>query len=419
MSARPRLLIALFMVLGLAMSACAGGGDGGTDEPTQADTGTEAEETEGAGGPSGEPVVIGMIEDTSGGASAYSLVQTEGIQAAIEEINDSGGILGRPIELIRENDQNEPSQTPSLTRRLAENGAHVILMNSGSASAIAAKPVCQELEIVCLSPGNVSGEIVAQPDADFSYIMAPPATAMGAAYEGGMPEAGIERLAVVSDDSPTIQGFNEFFLPFIEDAGVEFVVRETVPLDASDVSAQIARAADADPDALLVSSLGGQTEMLIHNTAYQQLPDVPRFTVASIGNQPDSWELADQGALEGVVFIGTISTENARTQELEEVLSERVAGFEAVTGYNAQGYDSVQILKQAIEDAGGTDDLVAINTALENIEGFEPHFGQEDFTLSFGPDKHSGADGPCGIVLATFGPDNRPGAPWDVYQTDC
>lgn len=438
MANRSRRLLALLAVVALVVSACGGDDDGGGDEPTDGETTAATDDGDGDGGdtddgddgdtddgdgdaaaPSGEPVVIGMIEDTAGGASAYSLVQSEGIEAAVEEINDNGGILGRPVELLRENDQNEPSQTPTLTRRLIENGAHVLLMNSGSASAVASKPICQEEQIVCLAPGNVSNEIVAEPDADFSYIMAPSATAMGEAYQGGMPAAGIETLAVISDDSPTIQGFDEFFLPFIEEAGIEFVAEETVPLDASDVSAQIARVADADADALLVSSLGGQTEVLIHNTAAQQLPDLPRFTVASIGNQPDSWELADPGALEGVVYIGTVSTENPRTQELEEVLSERVDGFQAVTGYNAQGYDSVQLLKMAIESAGGTDDSAAINTALEGIQDYQPHFGQANFTLSFGPEKHSGSDGPCGIVLGTWGPDNQPAGPWDVFQTSC
>lgn len=423
-SLRRTILIAVVLALGVA--ACGNGEDSATTTEPAESTTTAAGATTTAGGDTtttaaaaGEPIVFGMIEDTSGGASAYSLVQTIGIELAIEEINAAGGILGRPVELIRENDQNESSQTPTLTRRLIEQGAHVILMNSGSASAIAAKPVCQE-GIVCLAPGNVSPGIVTPPDADFSYTIAPPSTAMGAAYAGGMPAAGVQRLALISDDSPTMEGFNEFFVPILEEAGIEIVAREIVPLNASDASAQIARIADTDPDALMVSSLGGQTEILMHNTAELQMPDVPRYTVASIGNQPESWALASPGVLEGTVFLGTIDSTNPRTQELEQKLVDRLGGdFVALTGYHAQGYTSIQLLKLAIENAGGTDDLVAINDAFEAITGFPPYFGQEQFTLSFGPDKHAGADGDCGIVLAEFGADNQPAAPWDVFQTSC
>lgn len=413
-----QLFWSAIVILALLLSACA---EEAPTEPVADDPDPVTDEPDPAvDEPEGEPIVIGMIEDTAGGASAYSLVQNVGIELAIDEINAAGGILGRPVELIRENDSNEPSQTPTLTRRLIQNGAHVLLMNSGSASAIATKPVCAEAEIVCLAPGNVSPDIASGEDSEFSYIMAPPTGDMGLAYQDGMPAAGASTLAVISDDSPTIEGFNEFLLPIIEEGGVELLTNEVVPLDTSDVTAQVARIANLNPDAVMTSSLGGAVEILMHNTLFQQLPDVPRFTIASIGNQPDEWALAQPGALEGVVYLGVIDTANPRTQELTTKMEERLGDrFVALTGYHAQGYDSVYVLKAAIEGAGGTDDTAAINDGLQQISGYEPHYGQADYTLSFGPDKHSGSDGPCGIVLGVFGPDNLPAEPWDVFQTTC
>ena len=85
------------------------------------------------------PIVIGMLEDTSGGASFYSQLTANAVKVAVEETNAKGGILGRQIKLIGESDGTNPSQAPALVSRLIQNGAKVILLNPGSASAVASK----------------------------------------------------------------------------------------------------------------------------------------------------------------------------------------------------------------------------------------------------------------------------------------
>ena len=61
---------------------------------------------------------------------------------------------------------------------------------------------------------------------------------------------------------------------------------------------------------MMVTSLGGAFEVLAQNTLASQLKPRSRFSLASIGNQPDSWKLANPGALNGFVFMGSI---NSRT----------------------------------------------------------------------------------------------------------
>src|SRR5699024_12605509 len=108
----------------------------------------------------GAPIGIGMINDTSGGASAYSPYATVGIEVAIEKINEDGGVAGRPLSLISESDGSDSTQTSTLARRLIDNGADVLLFNSASGSAVAAKGVCVEEEILCVAPTNLRAEII-------------------------------------------------------------------------------------------------------------------------------------------------------------------------------------------------------------------------------------------------------------------
>jgi branched-chain amino acid transport system substrate-binding protein len=370
-------------------------------------------------GSGGDEIVIGMITDTSGGASAYTPYSEVGIQMAIDEINKAGGIGGSQIKLLKESDGSQATQTPTLARRLIDGGAEVLLMNSGSASAIAVKPVCYQQKILCVAPTNLSAAIVDKPQQDNIWILGPTSAGIGELYAAGMAKAGVKRLAVVADDVPTIQSYVPALVGAIEKGGIEQVANEKVATDSSDVSAQIARVKSSNPDAVLVMSLGGQAEVLVQKGLFQQMPGIKRFSLASIGNQPTTWELADPGSLEGLVVVGSIDKENARTTEFATKLSAVGGKYSVLTAYQPQGYDGVYLIKQAIEKAGGTGDLQKINEAFSQITGYKPHYGRDTFTISFGADKHVGSDGNCGIVLNQFDKTNKPSLIWDVYQGTC
>lgn len=391
---------AVAVLAALLLSACGGGAAGSdNDDP--------------------DTIVLGEITDTSGGASAYAPYTSVGMQLAIDEINEAGGIDGKQLELISESDGSDTTQTPTLMRRLIEDGADVIMMNSGSASAIAGKSVCVEEQILCVASTNLSADIIEPPNADNIYILGPTSAGIGESFAAGMQEAGFSKLAVIADDVPTIQGYVPALVGAITEAGLTQVAEEKVAPDASDVSAQIARVKASAPDVVLVMSLGGQTEALVQNALHAQLPDVQRFSLASIGNQPTTWELADEGALEGLVFAGSVDATNTRTSDFAAKLAEVGGEFSALTAYGVQGYDSVYLVKEALSMAEDIDDKSTYNAAFQQVSGYEATYGQDGFTLSYAADKHVGSDGNCGLVLATFGPDNKPGEPWPVYQPGC
>lgn len=402
-------LIAAGVLLSLVAAACGSGED------------DDASGTDASGGgdpPTGEPVVIGMDLDSTGPGAAYSTIAGETIEDAVDELNENGGILGRPVELVVENDESDPTKTPSIVRKLLEQDADVLILQSAGAAVQQAKPVVQEGGVVAIAPTSISQSIAEPPDSDYIYILANPISDFIEVYCGAFETAGIETLAIMADDTTVIDGVNELLLPGLEEC-VEIVAEEKAAVDAADVNAQVARIRDEDPDAVLVTSVGGNFEVVAQNTLFEQMPDVTRFSLASIGNQPESWELANPGALEGLVYMASIDPTNPLTEELQSFLEERRGGDFVMTAYDAQAYDTVQLIKQAIEDAGTTDDPEAIKTALDAITGYEAHFGQEGFTLSYGPDKHIGTDGLCGLSLVQFGSDNTPGEPWDEYQPEC
>lgn len=367
---------------------------------------------------SGGEIIFGLDEDSTGPGASYAVIAGKTIRMAVNEINAAGGIDGKTIRIVVGNDESDPTKTPTVVRKLVDDGAQVLLLDTGSGAVLQGKSVVKQAGIPAIAPTAVTTSVALPPDNEFTYMLANGVDQFAEAYCGAIKEKGYTSIAVLGDASPAIDNINKLIIPILEDCA-EVVAVETAPVDAADLSAQVARMKQADPDVILVSSLGGNFEVLAHNTLHQQIPGVLRFSLASIGNQPDSWARTNPGALADVVYMGALDMSNPKTVELEKKLKKINGDDYRLTAYDAQAYDSVYLLKAAIEAAGGADDPKAVRDALDEITGFEASFGQAGFTLSFTPDKHMGADGLCGLVLSGFDEKNEPTGAWQDFQVPC
>ena len=224
---------------------------------------------------------------------------------------------------------------------------------------------------------------------------------------------------MIIESTPSLQSLNDALITNGVSECVDVVASEQAAPDTTDVTAQITKLKNAEPDAILSSTSGGAFEVLIQNTLAQVAPDVPKFTVQALANQPEEWRTANAGALDGLVALASVDLTNPRTEEaIDFFRSIRGEDFQ-VTGFDLQAYDAVYLLKEAIESAGAVDDPVAIKDAMDATDDYEPHFGGEDFRLTFTVDKHNGATGDCGVVLAEFTADNQLGDPWPTFQPSC
>jgi branched-chain amino acid transport system substrate-binding protein len=326
-------------------------------------------------------------------------------------------VLGSPLQLVVGNDESDPTRSPAVVQKLVGEGAKLVLMQTGSAATAQAKPILTQLGIPAIAPTSVTQTLVDPPNNEFIYMLANATGDWAKVYCGAFEKANIKKIGVLTDDSPTMAAVDKALFDAMP--CVQIAASEKGATAASDLSAQVARLKNANVDAVMVTSLGGAFEVLAQNTLASQLAAKPRFSLASIGNQPDSWKLANPGALNGLVFMGSINSQNPRTQELTKFLKDKNGADYEITAYDAQAWDTVHIVKLAIEKAGGADDGKKLNEAIQSITGYQASFGQASFTLSYSATKHLGTDGLCGLSLIEFGADNKPKGPWATYQPLC
>lgn len=368
--------------------------------------------------PAPDTIVIGMDEDSTGPGASYSVIVGDTVRAAVADINANGGIDGRRIVLEVGNDESDPTKTPSVIRRMVDKGASAVILATGSGSVMQAKAILQRSGIPGISPNVLVDSFARPPDEQYAFMVANSLSQYAEVYCGAFAAEKYTRLAVLADSSAAIDGVMATLEPPLRKC-VEITKVEKADVDAADMTAQVSRLLETKPDAVLVASVGGHFEILAHDTFHKNAPNLPRFSLASIGNQPKSWALADRGALDGMVFMGSLTDENPRTAELAAMLKPTKGADYRPTAYDAQALDAVRLLQQALGSVTDPQDRTAVRDALENVRDLPASFGQSALTLSYGPTDHLAADSLCGLVLMEFGPDNVPQGPWPSYQPSC
>lgn len=368
---------------------------------------------------SGDPVVIGAIANTTGVGSSVFLVALRAINDAVSYLNEHGGILGRPVKLVVENDEGDATRTPTAVRQLVDEGANALMLITSNAAVIQAKPVVAESKIISVSSGSLNTAIALPPSNDYTFMMGSPISDIASLFCGAWAASGIKDVAYFGENSPGVVGLANGLLPELKKC-VNIVAQDQAPADSADLTAQIARIKGANPQSVLSISNGGQFEVLVWETVKALLPNVLKIAGVSLGNQPDGWALAAPGSLEGVVFTGAVTLDNPRTKAVDDYIRSKHPDFIALSAFDVWSWDGVMMIKEAITKAGGTDDKEKLRTAMESIKAYPADYGPASLTLSFAPDKHLAPDGACGLLLNVFDKNNQIASePWPGYQPKC
>ncbi len=388
------LTLIVFLMVALVLAACGGSaseevvGEDTTSTETTAETDaaeeapaeekTPAEETpaeeapaeeEAVVEPAGEPIKIGGLAPLSApGAVVGGEAMRDAMMIAVEEINEAGGILGRPVELIIVDTEGLPERGTAVMEKLI-NQDNVVAIGGGyhSSVGVAAKEVARDngTPVVFAETWNDTITSSQYPEIFRIAPLSSEVSAVDVKFVGSLP--GIEKVVIVTENT-------DYGIPAAEDTtnglaemGIE-AVTFGVDIGTQDFAGIVERVKAEDPDMIMVLTTG--------EAAYnfqQQAAD------AGLGPQ-DIPMLCNQVSLESSAFWQNVPDGNycfvrrvgLPTELYNDVAKSFVAkytertGKQAAESYALEAYDSIMIIAQAIEEAGTTDPEAIID-ALENI----------------------------------------------------
>jgi branched-chain amino acid transport system substrate-binding protein len=347
-----------------------------------------------------ETIKIGVITDKVGPAKPYSEPTLEGIQFGATEINSKGGVLGRKIELLIEDDQGRPDISATMARKLVDAGAVFILSITLTPATQQQQNVTLEAKTPQMTPMNSGDTLTTQLPNPYFWQTGPLGSIQIATLLSHARAKGLKRVALISDNSDLGQLLARFFRKGLEASKIEVAVEEIVPRGATTAEPQMQKIRAANPDAMFMAGVLTPENVLILR-AYRQMG--LKFPIHSSYNLsvPQYMSVA-KGLLNGLTFVDAYDPEKPEVKKFE-------ADYQKATGkapYNIHGYgyDGVMMVAEAIKRAGSTD-KEKIRGAMQSLT-FSGVMGAKGMKYVFPDGKRTGFD-PNGMVVRVYEGDRQ------------
>jgi len=293
-------------------------------------------------------VKVGVLAPLSGPAAADGKSVLSGIQIAAEEINASGGLLGRKIELVVYDDQADPRLAVNFVRRLIElDRVAFIIGGSYSGASLAASPVANGAQVPFIAAYAVHPDITqGKPYAFRMGLLGPVQGSVGAFLAHRL---GAKRVAVLSIQNDFGRSLEQGFRDQAAKLGLEVVFSEVYPPGNQNFTPLLARLKASGAQALYASGYYAEAANLVRQARSLGL-DIPIIGQEGY-DSPKFIELAGPAA-EGV-YITTTLDRDSRSPEVQGFLRK----YQERTGLpadmvGASGYAALKVVAQVAQRAG-------------------------------------------------------------------
>ena len=339
------LVLAGSMVLPLA--ACGGSKDTASTTDSSAASSAEASGS--------DTFKIGATGPITGGAAIYGNAVKNGIQIAVDEINEAGGINGYQIDYNFQDDEHDAEKAVNAYNNLKDWGMQVLIGTTTSAPCIAVVEKTHADNMFQITPSGTAVECVQYDNAYRMCFSDPTQGTESAKYigENGMAQ----KVAVIYDSSDVYStGIYEAFAAEAENQPFDIVSVEAFTADAkTDFSVQVQKSKDAGADLLFMPFYYTEASLVLAECNKQGYE--PTFFGCDGMDGILGVENFDTALAEGLTFLAPFVAKSEDEQVQSFVSKYEAAYSETPNQFAADAYDCVYVVKAAIEAAGATPDM--------------------------------------------------------------
>ena len=357
------VLIALSMVVG---AACDSIGDGGSDEqvrksetasatvPTPTMTPT----------PTPEPYRIGVMESVTGPGETYGNVAVQAKQMAVDEINAAGGVNGRMIELIVEDEKCNAQDAITAYRKLTDvDGVKIILGTSCSGAMLGAAPLAEGEGVVMFSGLATNPDIANAGDYIFRTAMSD--AQVGIDTGNVLWADGVRTLATITEATDYAEGVRRTSVEQFEKRGGQLVGEERYASDVTDFRSQITKLLNANPDGLHVAAQSEFSGGTIVKQARELGYEGPIYSdIVPIGTT--ALEIAGDAATGMKAITADLDPANSKAQQVITNFREKY-DYVTLPWYLGSAYDDVYITAECLKQTEDDQDADGFRDCLYDV----------------------------------------------------
>ncbi len=300
-----------------------------------------------------DTIKVGEFASLTGGTASFGQASHKGTLLAIEELNAAGGVLGKKLQLITEDDQSQAGQPATIVQKLiAQDKVVAILGEVASSKSLEAAPICQQNKIPMISPASTNPKVTETGDYIFRVCFIDPF--QGTVMAKFALSKGWKRVALLTDVKQDYSiGLAEFFVKYFTTHGGEIVKEQKFSSGDKDFKPQLTSLKAAKPDAIFIPGYYGEVALIGKQAVLLGIK------APLLGG--DGWIGESLLKVAGKSLDGSYVSTHFFDQDPNPVVQTFVQKYrarypgETPDDMAALGYDSAMILAAAMQRAGTTD----------------------------------------------------------------
>lgn len=318
-----------------------------------------------------KPLRVGFICPFSGGSQDFGNSARLGAELAVKEINEVGGFLGRPVELVARDDKAQPDEGRRISEELVlKEKVDFTIGFCNTGVAMKALDVFQDNKHLLMVPVSTGSAVTAKYPAQSSYIfrMSARDTLQAAHLVDDVVKRGFTRVALFADKTGYGEGGFKDVEKFLADKGLKPAYIARFDLGVKSLTAQMQEAKAAGADVIIGYTVGPEAAVIAVSRAEA------KFSVPFYGPWPISFRTVHEksgGAAEGAIMVQTIIQDLSNERRSSFIARLKRHSGQAPIGSlmaAAQSYDAVHLMLRAVFQTKGDTSGDALKTALENLQ---------------------------------------------------
>lgn len=316
----------------------------------------------------GDTIKVGVYGDLTGQTSSFGQSTKNGIELAVEEINAAGGVGGKKIQLIIEDDQGRPEQAKTVVQKLiSQDKVQAVLGEVASTNSLAAAPVAQEAKIPMITPSSTNPKVTQVGDYISRVCFIDPFQgAVMAKFAANTLKA--KTAAILGDvNSDYSKGLTQFFEEEFSKLGGKVVAKEAYTQTDPDFKGQLTKIRNLNADVLYIPGYYGQVGIIAKQARELDM------NMPLLGG--DGWDSPELWKLGGVSLKNSYLSNHYSAENPAPEIQNFVKAFKAKFNVEpdslaALAYDAAKVLADAIKRAGGASDGAKLKDAINSTKDF-------------------------------------------------
>ena len=319
----------------------------------------------------GDPIKIGVIQPLSGPVAASGNYVRMGAEIARDWINQRGGVLGKQVQLLIEDNKSDPKEAATAAEKLiVKDKVPVIVGAWGSSMTLAAMPKLEEYGVPMVVETSSAATITKRGN-PWIFRISPPSEMEALGLEKYLKDLGVKKADFLAVNTDWGRGAVGAFGDILKKSGANVGLAEFMEQSATDMNAQLTKVKAGDADTLFVTTAVEQITLVLRQAQEQRLT---RKIVTTGGSSSPSQLIKQAGpAAEGsyhILFFLPWFPEAMPDGKLAKAFvdewNKRGHPFDGLTeGF--RGHDGVLTAAEAIKTAGKPDPK-AVRDALWKVQ---------------------------------------------------